>query len=66
MVGYTNQIVTILCRAGARIRICRTIVKCDVGDVMVAPQLLEHLVSADLPAFIDGMKQFRFQPKNAH
>ena len=32
---------------------------------MLPLEVLEHVVGADFPAFVDGMEQFGFEPKDA-
>ena len=46
--------------------ISRTVVERQVRDVVRPLQLLEHVVSADLPALINRVKQFSFKPQDAH
>lgn len=33
---------------------------------MLALELPEHVVGADLSAFVDGVKQFSFEPNDTH
>jgi hypothetical protein len=47
---------TVLIGARAGLTIGQTIVEREIGNVMIALQLLQHVVSADLPAFINRMK----------
>lgn len=42
----------------------RTIVERQISHVMISLQLPEHVVSANLSALIDRMKQFGFKPKD--
>ncbi len=51
---------TVFVRPLSRLLIGRTIVQCQVCDVVISFQLLQHVVSADLATLIDGMKQFGF------
>ena len=50
----------------ARVVVRRTIIQCQIRDVVIALQFLKHVVGADLSALIDRMKQFSFEPKNSH
>jgi hypothetical protein len=34
--------------------------------MVITLQLLEHVVSANLSALVDGMEQFSFEPKDSH
>ena len=56
MVRDTNELVTIFLSLLARGRIGRTIVESEISDVMITLELLQHVVSADLPALINRMK----------
>ena len=33
---------------------------------MLTLELLEHIVGADLPAFVDRVQEFGLEPKDAH
>src|SRR6185295_2442932 len=62
---YTNQVVTVLERPFSSFLISRAIIQRQVRDVMVALKLFQHVVSADLSALINRMKQFSFEPENS-
>ena len=39
------------------------IVEREIGDVVIALQFLQHVIGADLPALINRVKQFSFEPQ---
>ena len=61
-----HEFVAIFLGALARFAGSRAVVERQVGDVMLALELLEHLVGANLSALVHGMKQFGFEPEYAH
>jgi hypothetical protein len=44
------------------IRSSRAVVECEISDVMICFEMFEKVVSTNLPALVNGMKQFAFQP----
>jgi hypothetical protein len=50
----------ILSREVSRVRVGGAIIECHVGYVAATLQLLEHVVTANLSALVDRMKQFSF------
>src|SRR6185503_6881907 len=65
-VRNAHQVVTILVCKLARRVIRHALVECQIGDVAPPLELLQHVVSANLSALIDRMKQFGFEPKDSH
>jgi hypothetical protein len=56
MARYTNKLVTILFSTFSSLGIGRTIVEGQVSNMMISFELLQHVVSADLPALVNGVK----------
>jgi hypothetical protein len=64
--GDTDKVVTIFQSTCPRFVACGAVVECQIGNVMNAFQLLEHVIRAYLAAFINRMKQFGFEPQDTH
>ena len=65
MVWYAYELVAVIQGALTCLQVSRTIVKSHICDVMVALQLFQHVVSADLAALINRMEQFGFEPEDS-
>ena len=57
---------TVFRRVDAIVCASGSIIEREVGDVVLALQLLQHVVRADFPALVNGMKQLSFQPQDSH
>ena len=57
---------TILGRKVLRLFVGGSVVERQVCDLMIALQLLEHVVGSDFSALINRVKQFGFEPKDMH
>ena len=57
-----DQFVAVFAGAGDSIGRRGAIVKREIRDVMICFELFEEMISANLPALVNGMEQFGFQP----
>jgi hypothetical protein len=61
-----NEVVTIFDSALPGVSIGKAIIERQIGNVMLAPELLQHVIGADAPALVGWVQQFCFEPEDAH
>ncbi len=66
MMRDAYKLVTVLLSFFPRINARGSIIKRQVSDLMIPLQFLQHVVSANLPTLVNGMKQFGFEPEDTH
>src|ERR1051326_3995946 len=61
-----DQFVAVFACAGDSLWRRSAVVEREVRDVMICFELFEQVISANLPALVNGMEQFGFQPYDLH